>query len=83
MSLKGSRTFCVLPQGSWFGDYQVIFNLISTICFKSIDAEKGKEHDTSQDTLCMAIKKDDFLNILDMFPKSAHIMRRMAAERRM
>ena len=82
MSIKGSNTFCVLPQGSWLGDYQVIFGLISTIHFKSIDAEIGKEKDSSQDTYCMAINKDVFMNILEMFPKSAKIMKKLAAERR-
>ena len=82
MCTEGGKAFCVLPEGSWIGDYQVIFNLKSNIAFKSIEAEKGRDQDTSSDTLCMGIQKDVFQKILEMFPKSEKKMKKMAIERR-
>lgn len=42
MCTEHGKAFCVLPEGSWIGDYHCIYNLKSNIAFRSLEAEKGK-----------------------------------------
>lgn len=50
----------VLPQGSYFGDYQIIFNLPSNLQYSSYGASE---------TLIMSISSKKFLNICEQFPR--------------
>jgi hypothetical protein len=67
-------TFKVLPQYSFFGEYQLMYDLKSNIVFKTTEKEEK--------TIFMCVSKKDFLNLCDLFPKSTEILRRMGLERR-
>mmetsp|Transcript_4810 Transcript_4810/g.4463 ORF Transcript_4810/g.4463 Transcript_4810/m.4463 type:complete len:153 (-) Transcript_4810:304-762(-) len=68
------NSFMKLPQYSYFGDYQVLYDLHSNIVFKT-----GTEY---QLTRFMCIKKKVFLALCELYPTTAENLRIRALERR-
>ena len=65
----------ILPQYSYFGDYQILHNLKSNLIFKTDD-----KSDT--DVIFMCIDKYSFDNLCNYFPKTAENMKRKSLKRR-
>eukprot|EP00347_Sterkiella_histriomuscorum_P006194 403353701 len=63
----------ILPLGSFFGDYQILFNLPSNYSFQSF---------SSYQTLCMTISAHKFLQICEQFPKFHSFLCQRALMRR-
>lgn len=65
----------LLPQYSFFGDYQVLHDLRSNIIFKT--SSKFKE------TRFMCVKKSKFLELCSLFPQTEENLRARSLERRL
>lgn len=75
-----------LPKFSYFGDYQILFNLKSNIVFKTLahttDDKKGMSNEPMPDIIFMCIEKKLLLEFCDLFPQTAENIKRRALERR-
>ncbi len=65
--------FLVLPTYSYFGDFQILYNLRSQIVYKSGELEH---------TYTMCLKKSKFKEILDDYPDAKKYYMKRAWDRR-
>lgn len=70
---KSVQEFFVLPTYSYFGDYQILFELKSQIIYKAKDGRLLT-------TLC--IEKDKLLELMDDYPEARKYYMERAWERR-
>lgn len=70
-SKDGISSYVELGEGSYFGDYLIFFRLRSSNCFRA-----------SSDLELMCIKKKKFLEICEMYPESAKLLKYRAFLRR-
>ena len=75
-----------LPKFSYFGDYQILFNLKSNIVFRTLahtpDDKKGLNSEPMPDIIFMCIDKNLLLEFCELFPQTAQNIKRRALERR-
>ena len=70
----GSNDFLILPQKSWFGDYQSILQLRSSFCFRA------KEGD--QNVVCMCVDSKTLDDAFTLFPRSKYPLLKRSLLRR-
>jgi len=75
---KKSKALYHLPQFSYIGDWQLLFNLKSIYDYKSY-CEPGQEFEP---TRIMCLKKSKFLDLCYLYPKTAANFKLRALERR-
>jgi CRP-like cAMP-binding protein len=63
----------VLPKGSFFGDYQILFQITSNVSFKV---------PSGIDVQLMVLKKNTFLSLCSEYPRYASFLRQRALQRR-
>jgi len=73
-----SRALYQLPQFSYIGDWQLLFNLKSIYNYKSY-CEPEQEYEP---TRIMCLKKSKFLNLCSLYPRTAANFKLRALERR-
>ena len=66
--------FLYLPQYSYFGDYQIIYDLKSNIVFRAANLQEN--------TFFMCVSKKVFLNLCELFPSTAENIKARSLERR-
>ena len=71
--LSKEEPILYLPTNSYFGDYQILYNLKSNIVFKTLEPESVHLDDTSRNSeanniIFMCIDKKDLLYLCDLFP---------------
>lgn len=75
-----------LPKYSYFGDYQILYNLKSNIVFKTLahtpDDKKVGISEPMPDIIFMCIGKDVLNDLCDLFPQTAENIKRRSLERR-
>ena len=75
-----------LPKYSYFGDYQILYNLKSNIVFKTLahtpDDKKVGMSEPMPDIIFMCIGKDVLNELCDLFPQTAENIKRRSLERR-
>jgi len=80
------RPILYLPKYSYFGDFQILFNLKSNLVYKTLDNivdDKNKGYQESlPDILFMCIEKDKLMSLCDLFPQTAENIKERARERR-
>ena len=62
-----NKPFLFLPKSSYFGDYQILYNLKSNLVFKT-KAYKKIVGEESNEITFMCISADDLLELCDLFP---------------
>lgn len=76
-----------LPKFSYFGDYQILYNLKSNIVFKTLphshDEKKNVPTDPMPDIIFMCISKNELQALCDLFPQTAENIKRRSLERRL
>lgn len=70
---KFAKEFLVLPSNSFFGEYQILFELQSNIIFKT---------SSTLETRFMCVQKKILLNLCEMFPGTCAKLKLMGLERR-
>ena len=72
---KGVIPFLQLPCYSFFGEYQLIFNLRANYVIKVGGKEHGKckQSDDSR-TFLLCVTKEKFLELLNQFPKAKSVV---------
>jgi len=87
-SQKGSkqRPILYLPKFSYFGDFQILFNLKSNLEYRTLENivdDKNKAYQESlPDILFMCVEKERLLDLCDLFPQTAENIKVRARERR-
>lgn len=75
-----------LPKYSYFGDYQILYNLKSNIVFKTLlnssEDQKYRSNEPMPDIIFMCINKEILLQLCDLFPQTADNIKRRSLERR-
>lgn len=75
-----------LPKYSYFGDYQILYELKSNLVFKTVaSSQDDKKNGTTEKTpevIFMCIKQEDLLNLCALFPQTAENIKKRALERR-
>ena len=66
--------FMFLPQYSFFGDYQILYDLKTNIVFKTASSPN--------DTFFMCVNKKVFLNLCELYPLTGENIRIRSLERR-
>lgn len=66
--------FLLLPQYSFFGDYQLLYDLRSNIVFRT--SQKFSK------TKCMCVKRSVFIKLCEQFPHTAENLKMRSLERR-
>lgn len=80
----GVTPFIQLPQYSFFGDYQLIFDLNCNFVAKCGGKEDfSKLFGQDDKTFLMCIGKDDFMEQFNTYPKSRAVVQKRALQRRM
>jgi hypothetical protein len=80
---KGVTPFLQLPQYSFFGEYQILFDLRSNFVVKVGGRERmGDYTDENQRTMFLCAKKKTVERLFDLFPKSKIVIQKRALERR-
>lgn len=76
-----------LPKFSYFGDYQILYNLKSNIVFKTLanapEDKRVSNNEQMPDIIFMCISKDDLLELCELFPQTAENIKRRSLERRL
>jgi len=76
-----------LPKFSYFGDYQILYNLKSNIVFRTLaHSNEDKKNGTSEpmpDIIFMCISKTELQELCDLFPQTAENIKRRSLERRL
>jgi len=84
---NGKGPYVILPKYSFFGDYQVLFELKSVYNYKTyvkydrLKSPTENENETST-TVFMCIDKKVFTNLCELYPKTANNLRFRGLERR-
>jgi signal-transduction protein with cAMP-binding, CBS, and nucleotidyltransferase domain len=75
-----------LPKYSYFGDYQILYNLKSNILFKTLahtpEDKKNGNFEPMPDIIFMCISKDVLQELCELFPQTADNIKRRSLERR-
>lgn len=73
-----------MPKFSYFGDYQILYNLKSNIVFKTLAnyAQENKKMSELPDIIFMCICKQNLTNLCELFPQTAENIKRKSLERR-
>ena len=84
---NGKGPYVILPQYSFFGDYQTLFELKSVYNYKTYvryDRTKSPTDNEKVDsiTVFMCIDKKVFMNLCELYPKTASNLRFRGLERR-
>jgi len=66
--------FSILPQYSFFGDYQILFDLSSIISYKTVSQVAP--------IVFMCLNKRVFLNLCELYPNTGKNIRLQSLERR-
>jgi signal-transduction protein with cAMP-binding, CBS, and nucleotidyltransferase domain len=70
--LDKEKPILYLPKFSYFGDYQILYNLKSNIVFKTLlnspEDKKNKANEPMPDIIFMCISKEILLSLCDLFP---------------
>jgi hypothetical protein len=69
----GIECFAILPEGSFFGDYQILFNIPSNYDFFTMNVGE---------TWLMSISAENFLESTDVFPDYLQFLQQRALLRR-
>lgn len=84
-----AKPILYLPKYSYFGDYQILFNLKSNIVFKTLnnipsekDVNSGFQDNNLPDIIFMCVEKNMLNKLCDLFPQTAENIKRRALERR-
>lgn len=76
-----------LPKFSYFGDYQILYNLKSNIVFRTLaHSNEDKKNGTAEpmpDIIFMCISKTELQELCDLFPQTAENIKRRSLERRL
>ena len=76
-----------LPKFSYFGDYQILFNLKSNIIFKTLaqypDQSKKQNLEQLPDIIFMCVGRPKLDELCQLFPQTAENIKRKALERRL
>ena len=84
--LDKEKPILYLPKYSYFGDYQILYNLKSNILFKTLahtpEDKKNGNFETMPDIIFMCISKDVLQELCDLFPQTAENIKRRSLERR-
>ena len=70
----GSNDFLILPQKSWFGDFQVILQLRSSFCFRAYEGD--------QNVVCMCVDAQTLEDAFSLFPRSKYPLLKRSLQRR-
>ena len=84
--IQKEKPILYLPKYSYFGDYQILYNLKSNIVFKTLphlDERKNGPADPMPDIIFMCISKKDLLDLCELFPQTAENIKRRSLERRL
>ena len=76
--IKTSRALYLLPQFSFFGDYQILFNLKSIYNYRT-HFKPGQEYEP---TKLMCVRFKTFMEICSLYPKTAANFKVRSMERR-
>ena len=80
---KGVTPFLQLPQFSFFGEYQLMFDLRSNFVVKVGGKEDFQKQTAKQDkTTFLCVSQDIFERLFGLFPKSKIVVQKRALERR-
>ena len=80
---KGVTPFIQLPQYSFFGEYQLMFDLRSTFVIKVGGKEDYLKQTAKADrTTFLCVSQEIFENLFSLFPKSKIVVQKRALERR-
>lgn len=80
---KGVTPFLQLPQYSFFGEYQLMYDLRSTFVVKVGGKEDYMKQTAKQDrTTFLCVKEEVLENLFELFPKSKIVVQKRALERR-
>jgi len=76
-----------LPKYSYFGDFQILFDLKSNLVYKTLenisdDKKVNSNYDSLPDILFMCVEKKKILQLCDLFPQTAENIKERAGERR-
>jgi len=70
-----AKPILYLPKYSYFGDYQILFNLKSNIVFKTLnnipnekDGNSGFQDNSLPDIIFMCVEKNMLNKLCDLFP---------------
>lgn len=78
---KGVTPFLQLPQYSFFGEYQLMFDLRSNFVVK-VGGKEDTETVKQERTTFLCVSQDVFKRFFALFPKSKNVVQRRALERR-
>ena len=59
--MESMQEFFILPTYSYFGDYQILFDLKSQITYKNI---------SSKVLMCLCLSRDKFIELMDDYPEA-------------
>ena len=83
---KKDQPILYLPKYSYFGDYQILYNLKSNLLFKTLahTPEDKKNGVTEQlpDIIFMCCSNEHLLEFCDLFPQTAENIKRRSLQRR-
>jgi hypothetical protein len=75
-----------LPKYSYFGDYQILYNLKSNLIFKTLantpDDKKNASPEMLPDIIFMCCSMEHLLEFCDLFPQTAENIKRRSLQRR-
>ena len=75
-----------LPKYSYFGDYQILYNLKSNLVFKTLahtpDSKAQQQPEQLPDIIFMCISKEVLCELCELFPQTAENIKRRSLERR-
>ena len=84
--IVANQPILYLPKFSYFGDYQILFNLKSNIRFKTLEhypEDKNKAKiEQLPDIIFMCVSRDKLIEFCDLFPQTAENIKRKSLERR-
>ena len=84
--VQKEKPILYLPKYSYFGDYQILYNLKSNIVFKTLahtpEDKKNAISEPMPDIYFMCIAKDILNDLCDLFPQTAENIKRRSLERR-
>ncbi len=84
--INKEKPILYLPKYSYFGDYQILYNLKSNIVFKTLAHTPADKTSTvaepMPDIYFMCIAKDILNDLCDLFPQTADNIKRRSLERR-
>ena len=85
--IQKEKPILYLPKFSYFGDYQILYNLKSNIVFKTLphsnEERKNGPADPMPDIIFMCISKNELQDLCDLFPQTAENIKRRSLERRL